>query len=407
MMPDTGNGSPRRGCIVVVFYANPDRYPPTVNAINLLRRQYRIIIVCRNIGNADYPWPDDVTLHRCGPPGTNRDTSKQTALQKLAEYCAFVRTVRTVVRRDMPDLLYCYEPHAFSAVIVLAHAMKMPPCIYHRHEIEDEERLKHASLQTWIMRYAQRHLRSADCVVFPEKHRAAYYVRRQKAPPSTFIVPNYPAKAAFLLDHLFPDIIRKRWDDKTLLYRGGVSESILEALRGLSLCARDIRCEIIGAMPDAVQNAVRDVLQVHDLESRVTQHGYQSFARANELSLTASAGIVLYQRHERNVTYSATATNKLYEYAALGLPVIVPDTDAYRDHLRGQSWVVYATIEQPESIARALRTIFADHARYADMCTAARRVFAAGWNYDTAFLPVLRHIHQRVDPVTSVRRESP
>ncbi|MBL0174103.1 MAG: glycosyltransferase [Ignavibacteria bacterium] len=83
------------------------------------------------------------------------------------------------------------------------------------------------------------------------------------------------------------------------------------------------------------------------------------------------------------------ATNKLFEYAACGLPVIVPDTEPYRAYLGQESWCAFADPERPDSIAQAAKTFLTDIEMYERSCRAARNAFETKLNFETAFLPVL------------------
>ena len=97
-------------------------------------------------------------------------------------------------------------------------------------------------------------------------------------------------------------------------------------------------------------------------------------------------------RCRRDLEYLGSASNKLFEYAAMGLPVVVPNRESYRDFLNDAEWVTYADVEQPESIARAIASIFADRERYAAMSRAARRAFEEQYNYERVFAPALERI---------------
>ncbi|MGH7924202.1 MAG: glycosyltransferase, partial [Candidatus Binatus sp.] len=89
-----------------------------------------------------------------------------------------------------------------------------------------------------------------------------------------------------------------------------------------------------------------------------------------------------------------SASNKLFEYAAMGLPVVVPERASYREFLGDAEWVTYADIEEPKSIARAINSIFADGERYAAMSRAARDAFEEHYHYERVFAPALERIFE-------------
>jgi len=93
-----------------------------------------------------------------------------------------------------------------------------------------------------------------------------------------------------------------------------------------------------------------------------------------------------------NWTFSASATNKLYEYAACGLPALVPDRASYREVLGAEPWVEFVDETDPRSIAAAITRILSDRAGYDARCRAARRAFEERFNYEAVFAPLLSRI---------------
>ncbi len=52
--------------IAVIIYANPDYYPPTINAVKILAKHNKIILVCRNWEKPREEYPENVTVYRLG-----------------------------------------------------------------------------------------------------------------------------------------------------------------------------------------------------------------------------------------------------------------------------------------------------------------------------------------------------
>src|SRR5262249_14337653 len=149
-------------------YANPDRYPPTRNAVVLLRDRFCVHLVCRN--SAEPPgvtWPDDVRVERVGPGATDQAQPVSSRAAKLGEYVGFVRAVRRAVVASRPRVVLAYEPYALVATALAAARV---PVIYQRHEVEDFDRIDMRSLGDWVLRASLPLGRRASLVVFPEKN---------------------------------------------------------------------------------------------------------------------------------------------------------------------------------------------------------------------------------------------
>src|SRR5262245_47362268 len=95
--------------LLVVFYANPDFYPPTFNAIRILREHFAVTVVCRNVDDRTLAWPEDVRIERVGEHATGRAKMELSAAAKLREHLAFVWAVRRAIHAIRPRVVYAYE----------------------------------------------------------------------------------------------------------------------------------------------------------------------------------------------------------------------------------------------------------------------------------------------------------
>lgn len=379
---------PEKPALLVVFYANPDRYPPTYNAVRLLREHFRVRVICR--ANADPPsvtWPDDVRVDRVGPAVPDHEKYTVSSAAKLREYLGFVWAVRRALAADRPQVAYAYEPHALTA---LGLAGCRARTVYHRHEIEDLGPIDRRSLQGWILALSWRFGRRADLLVFPEQHRADMYQRFVGDPRSPLIVPNFPLLSAFAAPTDWPAILEARWREKVLLYRGaiGAYNGILQMVRALPDVDAAITLRLCGGAEPEFARALRALATELCVAGRVRHDGFVPYDRLNRETVGAAVGLVLYQRVQANLEFNATATNKLYEYAACGVPVVVPDRPSFRAFLSGESWVEYADAAEPASVASAVGRLFADRAQYEERARAARRAFEERFNYEAVFAPL-------------------
>jgi glycosyltransferase involved in cell wall biosynthesis len=117
----------------------------------------------------------------------------------------------------------------------------------------------------------------------------------------------------------------------------------------------------------------------------------------------ASLGLALYEPLGINRECVGPASMKLFEYAARGIPVIVPAERSFAEFLKSESWVTYADPTNPVSIAQAIDRTFRDRAEYERMCYAARLAFEERFNYERVFAPVVK----RVGELTSAASKGP
>jgi glycosyltransferase involved in cell wall biosynthesis len=269
------------------------------------------------------------------------------------------------------------------------------PLIFHLHELPETDR-SWSSLQKWVDIAALRGTSSADALVFPEKYRARHWLAAAGDSRVPIIVPNCPERGYFAAPDDWSATIAARFQARELVYVGqaATDNGHLEGLRALAMTDGGIRMRVIGGYRQDF--AARFSTLAHELgvTERVSLDGWLPQAELIARASAASAGLSLHKPVLRGLEYLGSASNKLFEYAAMGLPVLVPERASYRDFLGDAEWVTYADIGEPASIAHAITSIFADRERYASMSRAARRAFEEQYNYERVFAPALERIFE-------------
>ena len=381
--------------LLITIYANPDYYPPTVYAVRLLSSYFRIHILCRNMDEPVREWPADVTIERFGEYAPVGDKEAASAAAKLSEYAKFVTRTRALITQLQPATVYAYDPHAFVASMIGRIGRRSTPLIFHLHELPETD-LPWSSLQKWVDIAALRGTSSADALVFPEKYRARHWLAAAGDSRVPIIVPNCPERAYFAAPEDWSATIAARYQARELVYVGqaAADNGHLEGLRALAMTDGGIRMQVIGGYRQDFAARFNTLAHELGVAERVSLDGWLPQAELIARASAASAGLSLHKPVLRGLEYLGSASNKLFEYAAMGLPVVVPERASYRDFLGDAEWVTYADIDEPKSIARAMSSIFADRERYASMSRAARRAFEEQYNYERVFAPALERIFE-------------
>jgi glycosyltransferase involved in cell wall biosynthesis len=191
-------------------------------------------------------------------------------------------------------------------------------------------------------------------------------------------------------------MIARRYSAREVVYLGsaGAPNGHLEALRAIAMSDSGISLRVIGSCRPEFEASFKALARELGITERVSVDGWIASDEVTARVSGSSVGLSLYKPVTKNLEYMGSASNKLFEYAAMGLPVVVPDRASYRDFLGDAEWVTYADVEEPESIARAIASIFADRARYVAMSRAARRAFEEQYNYERVFAPALDRIFE-------------
>ena len=107
-------------------------------------------------------------------------------------------------------------------------------------------------------------------------------------------------------------------------------------------------------------------------------------------SLTASChiGIGINMNSDRVSQTQGTASNKIYEYAASGLPVILYDSGQFTKYLQKYNWAFF-TDGSLNSIRDNVAAILKDQRRLSEM---ARHDFEESLNFEKNFKPALHTV---------------
>ena len=379
--------------LLITIYANPDYYPPTVYAVRLLSCYFAVHILCRNMDQPFQEWPPEVTIERFGEYASARAKEGANAAAKLIEYAKFAARTRVLIKQMRPAAIYSYDPYAFVATMLGRVGRRPLPVIFHSHELPETQNLSWGSLENWVVRAALISTKSADAVVFPEKNRARHWLTAAADLRVPTIVPNCPDQRYFPAPADWSDTIAARYRAREAVYVGYASadNGHLDALRALAM-TDGIRMRVIGGFRPEFEASFNELARELRVNERLSVDGWLALDELRARASRASVGLSIYKPVTKSLEYVASASNKLFEYAAMGLPVIVPNRENYRDFLGDAEWVTYADVEQPEAFSRAVTSIFADRERYVAMSRAARRAFETEYNYERVFEPVLERI---------------
>jgi glycosyltransferase involved in cell wall biosynthesis len=382
--------------IGMLIYANPDHYPPTINAVHLLSEQFDLVVIGRNQDIPDREYPNNVKIYRLGKYTTVREREQASVGAKLWEYICFVFQARHLLKQV--SLVYAYDAFGYVAACICQLLIwQKVPLLYQCHETS--EHLAPLSSLTGLIHRAERAwIHKAAVVVFPEKDRADFSQKVTNLPKEPLIVPNFPLKDYFKFSEDWNLLSENRWENITLFYRGSISDSsaMQETITAASLLDLKVNIKFVGFLTPANAEKLASWVAHTNISNSFTYLGTLPYKDLQGYTLASTIGFALYKNTYFDRVACVTACNKIYEYAACGLPVIVSNFPNYREYLGNESWVHFANPEDPHSIAIAVQDILRDFADYQAMCLAARRAFEEKYNYESAFSPLLAKINELI-----------
>lgn len=378
--------APLRRRLVVAIYAHPEGYPPTLNALTQLANAFQDIeLLYRPTLEECFAYPGNVRLH---PSGERMSATRQMSLPVLQRYgllLRFARDLAKLINEAPTDFVLVYDPLALLALRLAWPVLRSrPPIWYHNHDVIEPGQPRTFSLAWFATRAERRMWRHLAVFSLPARERERYFPMRALR-GRYFFLPNLPTMQQ--IDRR-PTGAR---DESTLrlLFQGRVSEGhgIEEIIRALPLriAGRDVELVLAGWITKEFEQKLSEIAASCGAGRYVHLAGYRPYAQLYELTASCHVGIAVYR--EVNVMNASvgTASNKIYEYAASGLPILYLDTPHFREHLGKFPWAV-AWDGTTLGLEAALATVVDQYALLSD---AARAECRQSLNFERHFETVL------------------
>lgn len=163
-----------------------------------------------------------------------------------------------------------------------------------------------------------------------------------------------------------------------LVYQGGLRKaSGLPELIAALASRPGIELDVYGGGGE--EGNLREATRVSGISDRVRFHGVVPFDKLPGLMAGMHAGIHLVQ--PTCESFALTWSNKIFDYARAGLPVLLSDNPAHRLLLEEFRVGVAADAFSPDAVGAALDRLLADRETFVEACRAAR----ARWRWETFF----------------------
>jgi glycosyltransferase involved in cell wall biosynthesis len=379
--------------IAVVNRGAPENYPPTLNAISRWcadERVASVLVLAPNIEFSDWQYPNKAHRIVCNAKCLSVDAvMRLSAFAKLRRFLRFARMLLRVLKTERPEVVMLIDEGpvlAYRWIRWLLPKEYQPIIWYHNHDVvENPGRFnltgQGVRTQAWLFP-------KLAAFTLPANERQRFFPM-QSLRGIYAEIPNCPERAfysRFFRSELQPGACVG--DDFRIVFQGAIGPGHgLEALLELAHSGRFERRLILvlkgWAQPAYEVQIKRKVVEL-GLEAQFEWHGFGPYSEVPKLAASCHAGIAIHSGTDAMNTSLGRASNKIYEYAALGLPVLLFDSPHFRAHLGAQKWALFTDISQ-DSLLSCLQQILAN---YGELKSAAREDFLHTYNFGHFFDPV-------------------
>ena len=383
---EDGNVARERRVVQSVFFSNPDGYPPVVNGARLLAQDgFRVKLI--GLGESrGVSYPTGVEIHRL----------QLGSSCSVSQYLGFILALLRL-RGKKADLYVGHDMHGFLPAWFLSRWYRRP-LVYHCHDFA--ENVKGSGRLVKI--FEQLFARTAHLVIVPDFERGKEIARSLALKQQPLIVANAPLRRCQVSGEELRRTLamQGRHYKRILLRQGrmGPGHALESTIRSLPLwTSREWGLVLIGLGEREYLGALESLAHELGVSDQLTILPPVSYDQILQLTPGADAGHALYEPIHINHLYATTASNKIMEYMAAGLPLLVSDRPSLRAFVDKYECGLTADEGSPESIAAAVNIVLGEPGLARHLGAAGVRAFEEELNYDLQFAPVLEAFRSLAD----------
>jgi hypothetical protein len=325
--------------VIVTLYSHPEYYPPTLNLITELSFKFdNIAVVSRNVLKSTWLYPSNVKLYFIGKYIPIRQTEKANILLKSFSFLRYTLRLLIVYFKVRPKyIILCDAIPTVSFFLIKFFISKDVKIWYHNHDVLEPRLIRNYSLN-YLASIAERKIfRFLNIFTLPSTERKSYFPLGNFN-GNFYFLPNYPSKNFFLKFHganLDSDKIK-------IIFQGEISagHGIEEVIKILSreVNGKSLELWLAGNISDCY----RETLNALAIEFHCVCHlkfvGFLFYKDLPILTQSCHIGLACYSNIGIMNQTIATASNKIYEYSALKLPVISNFSELSNSYLSQFEW---------------------------------------------------------------------
>ena len=338
--------------ITIATYAHPELYPPILSAVHQLSRNSSgIDILTRNTLHSQWAYPSNVSVNFINKnqyDGFNIETI--STYQKLQHFFKYVIMLKRILKKNDSKILIVHDVIPLFAAFLIKGFLKRNnvKLWYHNHDVTDISKAGNFSLMGIASKFEEKAFESIDIFTLPSKERLQYFpIDKLKNKP--IIIPNYPLEGFYGKVHSIKSNEQSQ-NRKTikLVFQGSIGKGHgLEEIIGVldkAVNEKELQLHLVGKIRDAYLNELKSLVAEKGVGARFTYHGMQNFTKLPTILSQYDIGIAIHKPY--NVTYSTggTASNKIYEYAACRMPILLFDNEHYRGYLENRKWTFFTDL---------------------------------------------------------------
>lgn len=330
---------------IISIYDNPSKFPPTLNAINELVKLNDTVVILYRDSQAKAELSQQTSFLAIPIKDTNH--TQTPAWKKLLFFLRFTFSLWYYNIKYKPHLNLVYDCYTFTSFNLIKYLIPKTKIWYHNHDVTDLKFVSKNSLTYWCWKIEQKYLNKVNIFSLPDLSRSKYFNIKKEID----FLPNYPNL------NFNPQQSPKNNSNSIIkiIYQGRVSDEhgILELINFINHTSHNITLDIIGSYDEVFKKKINSFIQINHLHEKIRLHDALPYQELKNFSKKFNIGWGVSQPVNIQYSTAAHASNKIYEYVACGMPVILFDDKHYKNALKKYNWAKFTDLS-----ANSLNNIF-------------------------------------------------
>lgn len=367
--------------------------PPTLNAVLMLKQCFGRVVFFRN--NIKYPpdfYLDTPELKEFGKCYAIDETMGKNTLWKLARFVRYALAFRKELARGSYRLVVLHDYLALLAFSLVRKSAGYRGLVwFNSYDAIDLEHTPPGrfSLMRLVVARHEKLFAELDFFSMPTAERRPFYpLHRVKR--EAFVIPNFPALTYYerfqKQRHTLPD------GPIRIVYMGalGAGHGYEEVIRAMNtpVAGRTVQLILMGWIREAYRQQILDFAKQYEMSDQVVLTGFVPYPKLPGKAADCTIGLGIYTGKDIMNRTPGTASNKIYEYIAVGLPVILLDTPYFRKYFGMRKWAFFTDLSE-SSLRNTVEDILS---RYEEASTAAVQDYRREFTYENVFTPALERV---------------
>ena len=354
-------------------------YPPIIHASSLFASAgAQVVVLNAPVHHYDLTFPilPGVRIHEIA--------TRPSHVMPKTTYLRYAWAAARVAAKFRPTVVYASDPMG-AAPALLAARIANASLVYHEHDTP-----KPGTLHPRIAQFRRAAARKARFVIFPNAERARLAQPELGYSDSQLrIVWNVPRLSEL------PGLPGPHDAQVSVLYHGSITPERLpiSVIAAIAQCGMQLR--IIGYEVQGAKGYLMRLLEIGRRYGHNVVEYLGQFSREYLLAEVACADVGLallpLDPEDVNLRYMLGASNKVFDYMASGLALLVPELPDWISSFVDTGFGLSCNPADTASLAAQLGWFAANPEGRRKMGAKGRAKIEADWNYDKAFAPVLNH----------------